>query len=108
MRECAARSNPQLLQLAHNVSEGSIAGGLFDKADLPADQLDLFVFLPVVFNLFLLEVISPVGINRDDERAEFSDMAVPEGLRHTEIFPCALKLWDLQKPFHTSRFRAVG
>lgn len=63
---------------------------LFDEAYLLADDLDLLVFLLIILDLLLLEVVAAVGVDGYDQRSELFDMAVPQGLRHAEVFPLCL------------------
>ena len=60
---------------------------LLDKVHLLADQLDLFVFLLVVFELLFFEIVTACGVDRDDERAEFFYAAFPDCFRGAEIEP---------------------
>ena len=60
---------------------------LFDKADVPVNFLHSLVLSLVKHHLVLLEQISSMGIDGDDQRTKFLDSAYPECLRHAQVTP---------------------
>ena len=60
---------------------------LLDKADLLADERNLFILSPVILYLFLFEIVAAFSVDGNDQRAELLDTAIPERLGHTEITP---------------------
>lgn len=80
-------------------------GPLLDEVDLVAEVGQDLVLALVVDHLVLLEQVSALGVDGDDQRAELVDAAGPQGLGHAQLAPVGvLDLLDLGRGEH----RAAG